>query len=281
MRTTQSVPVGNGLKQKDLVGVPWMVAFALRADGWYLRSDIVWFKPNPMPESVTDRPTKAHEYVFLLSKQPRYFYDMEAVREPHSPDGRTKTVHDHVTPNSHPNYDSVGKGNERWPNGGRNMRSVWEIPTQPTPEAHFATYPEALVRRCIQAGTSEHGECAVCGAPWQRVVEREQTKAGEPYESRLERSGADFTPLNQPNRDREQVPTRYNISQSTAQTTGWLASCGCDAPVRPQTVIDPFIGSGTTALVARNLGRRAVGIDLSAAYLEIARRRTQQLSLLA
>lgn len=195
--------VDKSLKAKDLIGVPWRVAFALQADGWWLRSDIIWSKPNPMPESVTDRPTKAHEYVFLLTKSARYFFDQEAVREPHSPDGRRKTIHDHRTDDSHENYDNVGNGNERWPNGGRNVRSVWEIATQPYAEAHFATFPQELPRRCIAAGCPKDG-----------------------------------------------------------------------------TVLDPFMGSGTTALVARNLGRRSVGIELNADYCDLAARRLGQQSLL-
>ncbi len=194
----------NGLAPKNLVGIPWRVAFALQADGWWLRSDIIWEKPNPMPESVTDRPTKAHEYVFLLTKSASYFFDQEAVREPHSPDGRKQTKHIHSTDDSHPNYDNVGNGNERWPNGGRNVRSVWEIATQPYAEAHFATFPQELPRRCIAAGSPAGG-----------------------------------------------------------------------------TVLDPFMGSGTTALVARNLGRQSVGIELNPDYCDLAAKRLGQQSLLA
>ena len=221
----------TGCKAKDLVGIPWMLAFALRADGWYLRSDIVWSKPNPMPESVTDRPTKAHEYVFLLSKQPRYFFDQEAVREKYDDPARMATRREVSGPATY-HYDPASGGRtagaavgpdgrrktvvrgadgsiqhrdgERWPNSGRNIRSVWEIATQPFPEAHFATFPEELVRRCLLAGCPENGVC-----------------------------------------------------------------------------LDPFMGSGTTALVARKHGRRCVGIELSAEYCELIQRRTQQLSLLA
>jgi site-specific DNA-methyltransferase (adenine-specific) len=119
---TMASSVPEGLKPKDLVGIPWRVAFALQADGWYLRSDIVWAKPNPMPESVTDRPTKSHEYVFLLAKSARYFFDADAVRETSSDDF------------------------------GRNIRSVWTIATAPYPGAHFATFPPKLVEPCVKAG---------------------------------------------------------------------------------------------------------------------------------
>jgi DNA modification methylase len=171
-----------GLKPKDLVGIPWRVAFALQADGWYLRSDIIWAKPNPMPESVTDRPTKAHEYVFLLSKSARYFYDADAVRTPREP--RTYKMPDgwDTGAGGHGSFHRNGreKGrpapkqdagqqvggdrytgfNERFavsetaaPLTGANLRSVWSIATEPFPEAHFATFPKALVEPCVKAGS--------------------------------------------------------------------------------------------------------------------------------
>ena len=157
-----------GLKPKDLVGVPWRVAFALQADGWYLRSDVIWAKPNPMPESVTDRPTKAHEYIFLLSKSERYYYDADAIAEPSSEVGTVNTFGnknaaarnvDELTGNMRP-----GVRYETKPT--RNCRSVWEITTQSYPEAHFATFPEAIPERCIKAG-SKVGDTVLdpfCGA---------------------------------------------------------------------------------------------------------------------
>ena len=143
--------IPDGLKPKDLVGIPWRVAFALQADGWYLRSEVIWAKPNPMPESVTDRPTKAHEQVFLLSKSGRYFYDADAVREPSSYDGPPKpgiqaqTAHTGLPVHS----GRLGEGNPL----GRNKRSVWTIATQPFSGAHFATMPPELAETCIKAGS--------------------------------------------------------------------------------------------------------------------------------
>jgi transcriptional regulator with XRE-family HTH domain len=153
------------LKAKDMVPIPWMVAMALQADGWYLRSEIIWAKPNPMPESVTDRPTKAHEQVFLLAKAERYFFDAEAVKEP-------ATYPDGMNGNS-PVHSPYGQGFAAGrSNGstttGRNKRSVWTIPSAPFSEAHFATFPPALVEPCVQAGTSARGACPACGAPWAR-----------------------------------------------------------------------------------------------------------------
>ena len=142
---------GSGVKPKDLLGIPWMVAFALRADGWYLRSDIIWSKPNPMPESVTDRPTKAHEYLFLLSKSARYFYDADAVREAHETSGPKR---------ERGTEPSQGRANLQqaqqagvYHENGRNRRSVWTVATQPFPGAHFATFPPKLIEPCILAGS--------------------------------------------------------------------------------------------------------------------------------
>ena len=155
---TGTIAAGSGLKPKDLMGIPWMVAFALRADGWYLRSEVIWHKPNPMPESITDRPTKSHEQIFLLSKSLRYYYDAEAIRERDSglPAGngfagrqggsRQTTIDD-------------GKGTEEtWePGRGRNKRTVWTVPTKPYTGAHFATFPPDLIEPCVLAGAPEGG----------------------------------------------------------------------------------------------------------------------------
>jgi DNA modification methylase len=140
-----------------MVGIPWSVAFALRDDGWYLRSDIIWSKPNPMPESVTDRPTKAHEYIFLMSKSERYYYDSEAIQEEKvcwraRGAGRSKFNEDR-----NDNGDMAHFANEDLERGIRNKRSVWTIATQPFPEAHFATFPEELIKPCILAGCPAGG----------------------------------------------------------------------------------------------------------------------------
>ena len=152
----------NNLKPKDLAGIPWRVALALQADGWWLRSDIIWAKPNPMPESVTDRPTKAHEYIFLLSKSDRYFYDNEAIKEPASNEGKLVSLGD----KSFSRGQAKGKGIKPSGNGnadeylvpaGRNKRTVWNITTKPYKEAHFATFPPELPEICIKAGCPQGG----------------------------------------------------------------------------------------------------------------------------
>jgi DNA modification methylase len=278
-------PVAPGMKPKDLCGIPWRVAFALQADGWYLRSDIIWSKPNPMPESVTDRPTKAHEYVFLLTRSPRYFFDQEAVREPHN--DKTGPVERFGNTGKNGGYQGGAVSDDMFvrpdlpkaPGGrvyhpaGRNIRSVWEIATQPYPEAHFATFPEALPERCIKAGTSERGCCPECGAPWERVTSTDYDAKGRT--------------TNGP-RSLEQRHETAGFAQrleKRVETTGWRPGCGCGTgqafPPIACTVLEPFMGSGTTALVARRLGRRSIGVELSPDYARICAKRLQQLSLFA
>ncbi len=256
----------EGLKAKDLVGMPWRLAFALQADGWWLRSDIIWSKRNPMPESVTDRPTKSHEYIFLLTKSERYYYDAEAIKEdsvtsdmrrPYAPGQVDSRGNGHdrgggtlrkqavptgwdTGPGAHGNIHKDGRRRPKpWDNdmgsnrtlvqgyrrrndrfGGnkhnaettkhsdgsiflgsplRNKRSVWEVNPQPFPEAHFATFPEELIKPCILAGCPEGG-----------------------------------------------------------------------------IVFDPFVGSGTTILVAENLQCHGIGLELNPDYIEIAKRRLAQ-----
>jgi DNA modification methylase len=428
----RTLPVG--VKQKDLYGIPWRVAFALQADGWYLRSDIIWNKNNPMPESVTDRPTKSHEYLFLLSKSPRYYYDADAVREgvfdlpdvapvdgvpssvePSRPvvsmptmfgssddgvaspsrisgeasggaaslaavragsrdegearslrpqaadDGRVpgdpgwtrgaeagaaepegsspiRSVLPRSTDGDGWPVDVDGRGvggdqdgaglplpllrpagpadngsrhpgeqgrdahegerggglqalqqpqarsahmaatprndGERWREvdggvaargSGRNLRSVWTIATQPYPGAHFATFPRKLVEPCIKAGTSERGVCPECGAPWERVVERQPVDR-----SRLTGVGVD-----------SYAGTAGRAGTPAIRGIGWHPTCAHVSPLKPQpaVVLDPFAGSGTTGMVAQSLGRRAILIDLSADYRVQAMERNRDIPL--
>ncbi len=148
----------DGLKSKDLVGIPWRVAFALQADGWYLRQDIIWHKPNPMPESVTDRCTKSHEYIFLLSKSPKYYYDHEAVKEKAKTEPQSRNKNREGYNADYPKGDRFSEGDRVFgADGLANKRSVWTVNTRPYPEAHFATYPTKLIRPCIQAGCPKGG----------------------------------------------------------------------------------------------------------------------------
>lgn len=259
----------GGLKPKDMVGIPWRVAFALQADGWWLRSDIVWAKPNAMPESVTDRPTRAHELVFLLAPSRRYFYDSFAVREP---DCGLRSGNGYARPERLSFRDAEGaRGQEeRWlPGGGRNRRSVWTLPTQCYKGAHFATFPEALVEPCILAGTSPVA-CSRCGAPWRRIVSSRRLLDG-----RHELRGAWADPAHSLRSGRALRPTghghwRVRVHRETA---GWEPTCSHDAPGARCTVLDPFTGAGTAGIVAARHGRDFTGIELSGTYAQMARRR--------
>ena len=150
-------PSNSGFKPKDLIGIPWMLAFALRADGWFLRQDIIWSKPNPTPESVTDRCTKAHEYLFLLSKSARYYFDADAIAEQSTYAGKIVVLGDKSLSRGQATGNNVkasgnGLADSVVVSETRNKRDVWTIATQPYPEAHFATFPPALVEPCILAG---------------------------------------------------------------------------------------------------------------------------------
>jgi DNA modification methylase len=264
----------SGLADKNLVGIPWRVAFALQADGWYLRSDIIWSKPNPMPESVQDRPTKAHEYIFLLTKNARYYYDADAIREPMSE--ATKERDKHGFSGAFKGQMRGSPNESRWQDGrpidtptfysaqGRNKRSVWEITTQPYPEAHFATFPEKLVEPCILAGTSEKGNCAECGKPWERIVEASGGTIGEGWHDHTD----DLARGMRDNSSGKSTDGTYKREHK-----GWQPTCSCNAEVVPATVLDPFAGSGTTLAVAQRLGRKSIGTDLSEEYLKLASKR--------
>ena len=262
----------TGLKPKDLVGIPWMLAFALRADGWYLRSEIIWHKLNPMPEPVTDRPTCAHEKVFLFAKSADYFYDADAIREPLRP----KTFTSYGTTRRSKGNDAAVKADnfgadvpERKPRldddgqvSGANKRNVWGLASEPCPVAHFATFPTELVKPCIMAGSSEFGCCEKCGAPWIRRVERTPMVVRETSRSAQLRA-AKVDGRNACSGTVTQMPS--------ARTIG--CGCGCGCGKVPCTVLDPFNGAGTTGLVSLALGRRYVGIDLNPAYVEMSARR--------
>ena len=192
--TKKNIP---GIKPKDLIGIPWMLAFSLRKDSWFLRSDIIWHKTNAMPESVKDRPTRGHEYIFLLSKHKKYYYDHEAIKTPYIKDNRKQSKR--KLPKN-PKYDQQRKDMERWPENskGAHRRTVWSMGTSQIKEAHYAAYPKELVRICMKAGCPKDG-----------------------------------------------------------------------------IVLDPFIGSGTTGIVAKEEDRKYIGFELSNEYCKIANERIE------
>jgi DNA modification methylase len=257
----------GGLKPKDLVGVPWRVALALQEDGWWLRSDIIWHKPNPMPESVRDRPTRAHEYVSLLTKSERYFYDALAVAETASVGARGSRFDQGKT---WVTQRRVGKGYRD--TALRNLRTVWTIPPEPFPGAHFAVFPTKLAERCVLAGSPAAGVCSICGRPWEPVVERVRSPrgayAGKPFAtgSASERMRGAVAGARAAGGDHDQP-------FPSPRVTGHRPTCPCAAPARPALVLDPFCGAGSTGVAALRHGRRFLGIDLSADYLAMARER--------
>jgi DNA modification methylase len=331
-----------GLKPKDLCGIPWRVALALQADGWYLRSAIIWHKPNPMPESVngwrwerckaktgtTDkplkqttnkasydvidggngnvatwqdcpgcpkcepndgyilrygawRPSKAHEYLFLLAKSERYYCDAEAVRE-----GAPNNKNLHMK--SGRNFDGDPRDKRKskliatgeTPPTTRNRRTVWTIATQSYSGAHYATFPEALVEPCIKAGTSEAGVCPDCGGQWARAVEREtpsyyQERKHREFSGRKVDGNENYTSISKGR------PDNSGVGYGSNTTLGFRPTCTCPphTPI-PATVLDIFAGSGTTGVVCQKLGRSFVGLDLSMEYLSINARERLTLTAL-
>lgn len=262
----------KGLKQTDLVGVPWMLAFALRRDGWFLRQDIIWAKGvsgeanekgyhgNPMPESTYSRCNKAHEYVFLLSKSRDYFFDYSAIRDDavgNSPGEFTgKYTSKSLTETKMRTKAGLGQLKAAVK---RNRRSVWTVSTKALRENHFAAWPEKLVEPMILAGTSEKGCCSACRSPHVRVTKQCQ--------SCLKTLTLRQTVC-------ECGETFLSASHGGLyQHDTWAAGCSCGAEVMPCTVMDIFSGSGTTGKVARELGRNYIGLDISSEYLNMAEKR--------
>jgi DNA modification methylase len=336
------------LKPKDLCAIPFRVALAAQADGWWLRSVVIWQKLNGLPESVKDRPTVSHEYILLLTKSQRYFYDADAVREPHLPASIERAQRRWATRSK---YDGKGPEHQHsWVRdkssmrqschpAGRNLRSIWPMATRPYPGAHFAVFPPELPRRCILAGTPEKA-CATCGAPWQRVTRREIDNTGYPHGPGGNYAGKGRPPGGQ---ESDQSSTLGKVARYRVITVGWQPTCQCHGepdtvtvkcercagtgrelaypdtgpntadrnkapyqknnphlarldrqptdepcpacagtgecettvwphdvlqrwPTRPAIVLDPFAGSGTTLMVAEELGRWWIGLDICEDY---------------
>lgn len=311
----------SGLKRKDLVGMPWTVALALRNSGWWLRKDIIWHKLDPTPETVFDRPTSAHEYVFLLTKSHRYYYDWFAIRErttggahsrgnglnpkavaapsawAHS--GRSHHENEGRYPRAkqNPSFSSaIGSGVFAF----RNKRSVWTMTSEPFTMqrcatcgkiytgnqyrrlkneeekkickcgatdwvSHFATFPMDLVAPCIMAGTSEHGCCAKCQAPFKRVLAR-AGKAQHKWNAPGSKARAEAR------HDRLGVSSALTTGETEQwKHVGWKATCTCktDDPVEPCVVLDIFAGSGTVGKTALRLGRNAILSEIHPQYAEL------------
>jgi len=249
--------VPDGFKDKDLMMIPHRVAIAMQDSGWWVRSDSVWEKPNVMPESCTDRPTRSHEYVFLLTKNKRYYYDADAIREPLVTKSRFRDKSQEPYNNAF--LTPIGGGLREWNNpAGRSKRSVWSIPTESYKGSHFATMPKKLAEICVLAGSSPQA-CEKCQAPWQRIVER--TPMVIRQGPRAGQYGSNTT----------DGLTGTMITPAESRTIGWEPTCNCDCKGTGKCIVlDPFAGAGTTLLVASQLGRDWLGIELSGDYINLA-----------
>ncbi len=314
---------GN-LKPLDLCLIPYRFALAAQAQGWYVRADVIWNKPNSMPESVNSirwerhkvkvgkskrsdsgrqladaynhpqkqagelwspennaqyqdcpgcpicepndglvlrkgswRPTTAHEYIFMLTKTNDYYSDIEAVREKFSEVERWggPIIERAVKGNGMPESAGLDRERNHQPNSGRNLRSVWTMNTQPFKDAHFAVYPEELPTKCILASTSEKGNCSKCGKPMVRVIDVNNNSRTKIWESGQDGNVIDWTNL------------------------GWRPQCKCCAPFEPAIVLDLFGGSGTTGMVAKKLGRKAILIEANESYCKMSERRIREVSI--
>ncbi len=321
----------TGLKDKDLYGIPWTLALALRDDGWYLRSDVIWAKKSPMPESLSgwrwercrvkvrgtgdkrdrlkgsgdDRPhitnhsgnvwetatwqacpgcpkcekhngyilrkgswrcTSSHEHLFMLAKSACYFGDREAVAEANATAGRR--------------HEGRSGGRDGYPTkrgfdhrelnpSGRNKRDVWTLSNQPRPDLHFAAFPDSLVEPCILSSTSAKGACPECGMPWARVIGSSVTKV-RPPEGGAQAAAARQHQVQTGGNNVGANSLRDGFREMETTTKGWWASCDCNAgdPV-PCVVLDPFMGRGTVAIVAKRLGRDFTGCELNPAYAQM------------
>lgn len=262
--------IPDGLKPKDLIGEPWRVAFALQADGWYLRSAAPWVRKNVMPESCTDRPSSSVEYIFLLAHPDsggRYYYDIHGHRSPLAGQ-ETGTRQRRAADWFFESVTDIAAGGQDLllDEGGDPMAFV--VNPKPYAGSHFAVFPPKLVSPCLLLSTSAHGACASCGAQWRRLVTREGSvsKASGKTQGRRDQGLATaFSGYE----DGSRAPT--------FTTTGWEPGCDCsqDKPVRP-VVLDPFSGSGTTGMVALSLGLNYVGLDLNESYLPLAEARILQ-----
>ncbi len=248
----------------------------MAAQGWWVRNDLIWSKPAPMPESITDRCSRSHEYLFHLAKSERYFWDADAIREPFADErmGRDGSQLGRVR-NRGGRQDGFAKPNGIDPsaNGGRNARTVWTIATEPYPAAHFAVFPEALAERCLRAGSSPHA-CEHCGAPWQRLTTHTTT-----FEGGSGRTGRSAESMNAAgkwrnggalgNKNLKRGPTLHSV------TVGWEPTCACpyNTGAGHCLVLDPFGGSGTVGVVAQRLERDYLLIELQPKYARMARRR--------
>lgn len=267
--------IGDTYQDKSLVGIPWMLALALKADGWYLRQQLIWEKPNCTPTSISDRCTNNYEPIYILTKSPNYYFDIVPLMEKTKEESVKRSQYEYGGSKAHDlrKQDKEGTGCRtrvigKWEMPDKRFpRAVWKIPVKGIKDKHFAIFPMKLPSRCIQAGTSEHGCCPHCGACWIRRIEKKRIAT---------RPGTDTKTtgvhgLAKGNRD----PLRHIVK---IKTVGWKPGCKCkkNKPI-PCIVFDPFLGSGTTARAAKRLHRDWIGIELNPESAKMARRRIENL----
>lgn len=280
--TLRSARPSANLKPKDLCLIPSRVALAAQDDGWWCRSMIVWSKPNPMPESVTDRPTDAYENIIMLTKSKTYWYDGDAVKEanvtePHNSGyDQNKAQEWNTGPNDRGSNSMRLDPDRIWGATGRNLRNVWEISTQPYKGSHFAVFPEKMPERCILASCPEK-VCAECGRPYEPVVE-------ETYQTQHDGStmakGEDNSNYKRLALVRQHLREHGMENKPSPIVTGYAKACQCSTNATVSgTVLEPFAGSGTTLAVAKRLGRKSIGIELSEQYCQLAVKRIQAVTL--
>lgn len=266
------------LRPKNLVGIPWRVAFALQADGWYLRQAIIWHKTSPMPESVKDRCTRAHEYIFLLTRNKHYYYDAEAIKESCVKGTQQRNKRDVWTVAAKPcswefclHCNSLFEGKER-----RGIRTHKEktCPVCGSKNAwvgHFAQYPKELIEPCIKAGISAKGACASCGAPYERIMTKREAKDTGAS------TGGDPNRQDGGIRERDKTGDGGNtLATKTVATGTWKPTCTCNSQTSPCFVLDPFAGAATTGIVALENGAEFIGIDINSNYCEVANARIRR-----
>jgi site-specific DNA-methyltransferase (adenine-specific) len=257
-----------GAPPKSLLCAPERMLLALAADGWIVRGKVVWSKPNPLPNSVADRPNLTYEVVYFLVRSPRYFFDLNSIRQPH----RSRSAHRGTTPvgkapawagplaGSQDGLRLARAADQPGHPLGKNPGSVWEIATQGFRGPHFATFPPALIRRPILA-TCPEAICTRCGTPWQRQVNVRRIPVGPPS--------------NGP-KPRDPQVMRFKDRWHTVREVGELIPCACDVPTVPGVVLDPFMGAGTVGVVAESLQRDWLGIEISPEFRDLAIRRIEQ-----
>jgi len=265
-----SMSVPNGMQPKCLCMIPERLAWSLIEDGWILRNKIIWYKPNAMPSSVRDRFSNKYEFIYLFAKQQKYYFDLDAVREPHQQEwgsrDRTNMKNRQIV-----DYGKSALTNESQNPLGKNPGDVFQIPTQPFPEAHFAVFPEKLCEKPIKAGCPLE-VCRKCGKARERmsetlysggIVDPNKENYGRPnsgYEVKTEKGFGG---------------TKSNRAEIKKETIGWT-SCDCNADFQPGIVLDPFCGAGTVGVVAKEQGKRFIGIDIKYEYCQMAKRRIAQ-----